>query len=132
MKITTFGHKRTTVYLPSDDYKFKYTWLEKLLVKLKWAFHPTLETEEYQVIHFDEKDFVKRLLAEYYNHRYMDRKISQVYIGVEQFDELIYNKNSFDIIQPIKFQINGAISNGYQMFGLTVTILPYMDGVLFV
>ena len=114
-----------------NQFVIKYDWLRKLLVKFGWISNALDECTKYETIEFKTDEFVKDLLAKYYYACNLNKQIRHVYMGPEDFDELLSNKRAHEMgIFNIDFTV--PISYNRTVFNVPVTVVPYMKGVLFV
>lgn len=135
--IALYKIKRTTTPILTEAKEFvptgRFLWFKKIL----WKFllnHGCLhdyydQTETYERIEFNRKDFTNSLLEKYNECKYQARRLTKVYMGPEDFEELAdldyKNKTNF-------FNFNVTIHQDRTMFNLPIQIIPYMKGILFV
>lgn len=119
------------VYEDDSLIEFKWAWLKNLLFKLKWIKNGWSDRTVYNVVQFNDKDLASKLLARYYSVQSYNIRPKHVYLGPEDFNELLDSKQVFDMgIAKIDFSV--PISEGRRIFNLPVTVIPYMKGILFV
>lgn len=126
-------YKQRTVRSISPD-RYAYTrrnWFSDLLWKGLWKLgcisHPYDEREETSVATFKAKDIADAVLRQM---RSMERNYirpTHVYMSNEVFEELIYEPR-YQHMGYLTFNIDLRDERG--LFGVPVTIVPHMTGIL--
>lgn len=137
MEIHTYEIRPKIIQVPTDSFEFvptgKFRWFKKALWRfLHWSgcLNQYIEnTETYQKIYIDEKDFSKKVFEVYTSYVGLTSKIPKhVYMGPEDFYQLTYQEPGLNEVKTfVQFH-----KDRWTVFNIPVTVVPYMEGILFV
>lgn len=126
-------YKSKTVRSVLPD-RYSYTrrnWLSDLLWKALWKLgclsNPIDEREEVSVATFKPKDIAEAVLRVMRSMSMNHMRPTQVYMSNAVFEELIYEPR-YQHMGYLTFNVNLRDDRG--LFGVPITIVPHMEGIL--
>lgn len=120
-------------FKPKGKFLFLKKWMWKKLHEWKQLDHHYDHTIQYRTVSIDRVRVADRLLTAYKYCFPYNMRPTRVYIGPEEFDELVGGFNN--VRQILQFDVEmgfGYGKDGYHIFNIPITVLPHMKGVLIV